>query len=139
MSEENTNRAAVCMVRTNGLYLCVWNKRYGGWSFPGGKVEDGETPMQAAERELFEETDLKIKPRQTIVQVFEGPHGMKVDTTRGSIVHVFDAPFRCLIGRERQVEQGCPVTWFSREEFLKWSPFREFYKQVFAKLDADTK
>ena len=33
----------------------------GGWEFPGGKVEPGETPQQAFVREIMEELDTEIK------------------------------------------------------------------------------
>ena len=33
----------------------------GGWEFPGGKVEPGETPQQAHVREIMEELDTEIK------------------------------------------------------------------------------
>lgn len=38
----------------------------GKWEVPGGKIEFGETPEQAVERELFEETGYKVKVKELI-------------------------------------------------------------------------
>lgn len=39
--------------------------------FPGGKVKPGESPSQAAERECFEETGVKIEAQQLLTPVVE--------------------------------------------------------------------
>lgn len=128
-------RAAVCFVQLrDGRMLVVWNKRYGTWTMPGGKVEAGETPSEAAIRELREEVGIV---GQVTEQIHEGPHGQSVESTRGSYVHVFR--IATFSGEPHECEDGCAVTWFSVYEFLAWSSMRDFYRPMFAKLGlADT-
>jgi len=130
-AEKTIRYAAVSLIEdARGRILCVWNKRYDGWSLPGGMVEEGETPEQGQARELREETGLETV---RAVRVFEGEHGIESASKRGraSRVVLFSV---VASGEPRQIEEGCPIRWMTRSEFLAESPFAPFYARAFAEM-----
>ena len=40
--------------------------RYQKWKLPGGRIEKGEHPINAVKRELLEETNCKIEPKEIL-------------------------------------------------------------------------
>lgn len=58
------NIVPVIRVTSNGKVLLLQRKsdsKYPDlWCYPGGKIDPGETEMQAASRELFEETGIQV-------------------------------------------------------------------------------
>ena len=57
-----------------GRLLCVrMNYASKRWSTPGGRVELGESPLDALKREVFEETGLSIAPGE-LLGVYAKPH-----------------------------------------------------------------
>ncbi|MCQ4278985.1 NUDIX domain-containing protein [Pseudomonas stutzeri] len=54
--------ATACLLDEAGRVLTVRKRGTQAFMLPGGKIEAGETPQQAVERELLEELGLRIDP-----------------------------------------------------------------------------
>lgn len=86
-----------------------------GWEFPGGKVEPGETPRQALEREIREELD-------TVIDVGELVETVEYDYPAFHLtMHCFLCTVRSgdLVLKEHEAAR-----WLTREELdsVDWLP-----------------
>jgi 8-oxo-dGTP diphosphatase len=65
-------QVAAAVIISGGKILIARRKmgepHAGYWEFPGGKVEEGESPQECLERELIEELGLKVRAGEIIAR-----------------------------------------------------------------------
>lgn len=98
----------------------------GGWEFPGGKVEPGETDEQAAVREIREELDLEIKVGESL--------GPAVNISSEYQLHVYLAS---VVSGDPVLREHSELRWFAAAELDEagWLvPDRPFVRELRARL-----
>lgn len=117
------------VVRRGERFLCVTNRRWGGFSMPGGKIHQGEKPDEAGARELREETGLVAR---------------RLIYIGGSIIYAQPKdddkrPWFCLayeavvdpIDEPKQMEEGTEPFWATPEQILREGLYHEYYGWLF--------
>jgi len=96
-------------------------ERAGMWEFPGGKVDPGEMPLDAALREPYEEIGVVAYPLTGFVEIenrriLDGKHVGAMYTALGCIARARE-PFDVL----RTSNETDAVGWFTPEEISNMS------------------
>lgn len=119
-------------VMRNGKILAVTNRKWGGFSAPGGKVEKGETLLDAARRELYEETGCEAIEIREIA----GKVHLAVPKD-GDQTQWFCTGFVADIGDQepRQMEEGTRPFWTTREDLIENSMYGDWYCWLFRLID----
>lgn len=105
---ENGEKSIFATARGYGEYK-------GKWEFPGGKIEDGETPSEALRREIKEELDTEIKVGELIDTIeFDYP-----------AFHLsMDCFWAEVIAGNLELKEAADAKWLTREtlDSVEWLP-----------------
>ena len=93
-------------------YLLVYRRRYGDWSLPKGKVKEGESPEQAALREVQEETGCLVRLGEYLGEIRYEAKGVP------KVVHWWNMEPVGSAGAVSDPEEIGAVTWLSAPEAL---------------------
>lgn len=122
MTETTTEQGISTAIITDaGRVLMIRRREREGkllWAFPGGGIEEGETPEQAAVRETSEEVDLEVKAIK--------PLGERVHPQTGRHMSYVACE---VVGGEARVadeEELAEVAWIRLEEIPTYVPWGLF-------------
>lgn len=110
-------------IKPENLEVLVAEKADGSLTFPGGKIEPGEYPFEAAIRELQEETALRLDPSELFIA---GPPQSQF-TTQGKFIHTY--PYFAFWGSVHTQLIHTPEP--DKNSSWKWISFRELIKSIY--------
>ena len=93
------------------------------WEFPGGTVDEGETPAEAAKREVEEETGLIVRELIYLGNFHPDTGRLQIDS------HAFYAK-ASVVDNPSPAEQGMSVRYVTREKLNRMVISEEFKTQL---------
>ncbi|MES3039985.1 MAG: 8-oxo-dGTP diphosphatase MutT [Pseudomonadota bacterium] len=137
MTRQRVQVVAAVIRAQDGRVLLAQRPQYkhqgGLWEFPGGKVEPGETEVEALQRELHEELGLWAETLSPLIRIQHDYPDKSVELSVWQVTQWRGETYggaasstaagamqgRSMQGRSMQGHEGQPVMWVAPDEFLK--------------------
>lgn len=112
----------------DGEKVLIIQQKEGHWGFPKGHVEDGETEVETAIREIKEETNVNVKINEKYRYV--ETYSPKPDVEKDVVLFVAEKIGGSETAQEEEVQE---IQWLTYEEAMKritYNNSREILKKV---------
>lgn len=128
VTQEYPTGSCVIIKNSDGKFLATSRRNAPDlWGLPGGKIDPEELPINAAVRELKEETDININ-KKDLNLVYEGLCGPGKDG-RTFYVYTYEFTGDCDNVPFKAIEPGIDVQWVTKEQ-LNNGPFGSYNQQA---------
>lgn len=120
-----------CIIIKNNKVLLVYEKRRNFWGFPKGHMEDGETEIETALREVKEEVGLEVEIDEQKRYILN--YIIKDEIDKTTVLYIATPKNEEIVMQESEIENA---KWCSFEEALETLTFYD-WKEMFRKVIAD--
>ncbi len=131
--ELRKEKSCGCIIIKNGKVLLVYEKNRNFWGFPKGHMENGETEIETALREVKEEVgldvDIDVEKRYTL------NYNIKNEIDKTTVLYIAKPKNEKLVIQESEIENA---KWCDFEEVLNTLTFED-WREMFRKVINDLK
>ena len=127
----NREKSCGCIVMNDKKEILLIHHNAGHWDFPKGHVEEGETEVQTAIREVKEETNIDVEVNEKYRYTVE--YSPKEDVMKEV---VFFLAKNISNNGEAQLEEVSEVKWFKLDEAIQKITYNTS-KEILIKIKKD--
>lgn len=127
----NREKSCGCIVMNDKKEVLLIHHNAGHWDFPKGHIEEGETEVQTAIREVKEETNIDVEVNENYRYTIE--YSPKEDVMKEV---VFFLAKNISNNKEAQLEEVSEVKWFKIDDAIEKITYNTS-KEILIKLKKD--